>query len=1448
MSCRIIHDTSTFTEGALAEVAKSYIPKKQLFKLDVSDVPCGFLPVKGNGEEVLEMLFSKNPAHLRMYGSPEELAENLRIYRNFPMSHAELGFDPTESYNTTPIVYKSLRNESFIHKSDVFPLLFEAFRTTCNSTFHHLVWSMLSVMLKSREERLDATCEFLKYDESLFKKFQTEYQRTKDGLRFDMMMMPDKIVIKPKNYKFEKIFSRFKALTLRWRDDSFQDIKEILMGYFQRSEPGNRERLSAIIVGLEYLAEYLDKITKAHPEMFLPYDKVTNPHCPIVVRIFVDHNERFVMKSELFKAINLVNPKKKSIKYEEEDVILCMKYSEVVEEHKDLLGKIEFIQIEIPRTKHAAVPILTPPLSYCIPAVDALFEIFNRLFFGHQIFQKFTNDTWPVLAAALAHLTPFFTPYHRYNYFLRRKTIESIDEKLENFCEKFSKIQVKNVRNAKTDGFTVQNLKNELAHLGLTKLFFDIQEYAEDVHQQVIRDKKKEFLRTCDLFDAIEKCLLICVFKKIPSLQLFLHTQNACHRLPNLYCDQCSLSPSTAKFKNSKWIDFRHNEVDCSFGKHLTLPNGSVLLMNYVLMNAEDVQQNNEYKFFILDDDDGAEVTKRLDYSSFKSKEGTKDKENLRSLEAFQRFYPQKKIYIRAIQSAVLKRDERRRVFTDEVLDVVTVVLRQQNTPIQEDDDDRYQKYKKKWRREHDCLKTTISLAELWYILEEFDVDKSRITIVPDQFHELGMIEMIENLGNELLEVINPTGSMMIRTQQAVFHVFQSILCNVNWTKKDGCKKHRNCLEHLRSAMVALMKDYAADTDEGFYVWIIHADTHLDQLKNHCYFERNPIETSPFSRLQQLTPNTMVQNSTWIEEFKNLGFQKFLKRDAIDEKALCKAWEWRRRFFEAYMETFFDDDEETYDISSIIWDELAFKLPSAVDEKKLTSNSAIEYMKKLLTNKKGSPNEELLEKVLNFVKNKEDGDEDEQSSESEDDEDEEEIIIEKFSKIKKRSIAPERPKKVLDHLAPKTSTSIDIQKTTTSQNASKVVKDGIQKATPLKKLPEIDANQSQNCKKCLRTSEMCNEAKKELKMTQNKLEKLEKRTKKAGEVEKELKALKLGTKKKEKEAESRELELEKEKKENEELKMKVSRLEANETRMQLAEKNHSISQNELLEKITELSNQLKKEKEKNELLQSEKIDELTAQVKSQKERMELQFQQNEERLNSEIRQKERGFQELRAALRIMSDEKESFQRENRNLRERIASIPEAPPTPTVPESLSDGYPTHHRFALLGFQKIKDSLYHKKQLKQAKDMIEKLKSSTDLVEIHQIADYEYYQFQGKLLIYTKEVELNIQRIKETCDVSTVTPLPDSPEFSQRFMNLYWRIINNQAITPSEIEVSDSECFICYVEMTSDEKTLQCEECKKVTHFECASQWLKIHRSCPHCRREMLDPEEFPNLGQ
>ena len=80
------------------------------------------------------------------------------------------------------------------------------------------------------------------------------------------------------------------------------------------------------------------------------------------------------------------------------------------------------------------------------------------------------------------------------------------------------KLPAKEVRNAKCDGFTLQNLKNELKHLGLTEALPEIQDYAEVVYDHVDRVKAEEYLRTCDLFDAIEQCQLICIFNRIPNV------------------------------------------------------------------------------------------------------------------------------------------------------------------------------------------------------------------------------------------------------------------------------------------------------------------------------------------------------------------------------------------------------------------------------------------------------------------------------------------------------------------------------------------------------------------------------------------------------------------------------------------------------------------------------------------------------------------------------------------------------------------------------------------------------------------------------------------------------------------------------------------------------------------------------------------------------------------
>ncbi|CAL2037584.1 unnamed protein product [Caenorhabditis brenneri] len=181
---------------------------------------------------------------------------------------------------------------------------------------------------------------------------------------------------------------------------------------------------------------------------------------------------------------------------------------------------------------------------------------------------------------------------------------------------------------------------------------------------------------------------------------------------------------------------------------------------------------------------------------------------------------------------------------------------------------------------------------------------------------------------------------------------------------------------------------------------------------------------------------------------------------------------------------------------------------------------------------------------------------------------------------------------------------------------------------------------------------------------------------------------------------------------------------------------------------------------------------------------------------------------------------------------------------TTPEEFTSGYTgvKHHLWSL---QKIKDSFRKGNQLEQAKKMAEKLS-----IQQPEMADYELQQYEAQLHHYLQSIEVNIQKMKKTGECTHLDPIPDLPTFSDRFLKEYWKLADNKNSEPEAPPGSipeDPECLICLIEMNLKEKTTKCEHCRKVMHSECASEWLKRHRSCPHCRRELLDPNEFPPLS-
>ncbi|PIC41981.1 hypothetical protein B9Z55_009207 [Caenorhabditis nigoni] len=224
----------------------------------------------------------------------------------------------------------------------------------------------------------------------------------------------------------------------------------------------------------------------------------------------------------------------------------------------------------------------------------------------------------------------------------------------------------------------------------------------------------------------------------------------------------------------------------------MTLPDGSELTTNYYVFHNLEQIRKLKIKYFIYDTQDMKRW--QTDFKNVELRQSLV--ESLYNLDAYQQVYPERKLYIRSIPSKKEKRKEASRVFAEEVLDLIPVVLRQQNTPISENDD-RLMKYRSKWETNDKDLENTISLTEFWYILEEFDVDKTRIMICPDPVYELTMPKMVKELTMRTLNVISPWGEQVMRSEQAVFHIFQVVYCSVNWTT-DSCRTHDECLKDFK--------------------------------------------------------------------------------------------------------------------------------------------------------------------------------------------------------------------------------------------------------------------------------------------------------------------------------------------------------------------------------------------------------------------------------------------------------------------------------------------------------------------------------------------------------------------------------------------------------------------------------------------------------------------------
>ncbi|KAF1751919.1 hypothetical protein GCK72_018473 [Caenorhabditis remanei] len=896
----------------------------------------------------LQELFNKSNHRLRMYGSAEELAHNLKIYRNFQNSQSRFTTNALECWNTKPILYSGTDGKHYVSKHDMFVLIQNLPLKTSDSESLNLVGYIFFLGLKTHWKEIQNCNEFVKCDESLLenlgKDFLDFFNELRDNESPGYCLKVDAGTVEEVVYQWKNLFenntyeNEYTGLLV---DRIYQEVPT----KYQQEVWKTSFRLA------KALLESLNRVITARPSWFLPSEEKLNRK----LRLFEDYGHKFLLVLEVFKVGGIKMLEKfgssRYISYYDGRPEVNGFFTIDFKTFKSKLGKeiesLTFIKTPVLRAKHAAVPISFTNVEHCTLASDVLFELLRELILGYKLFQRTENEKKEGIMLNRIFTEILDEYFHVPEvHFFNQSTVETIKNKFQSYISRVKRSVQKDVRNAKKDGFTVQNLKNELVHLGLHFEFPDIGGYAEMVYKRIDSLKTREFLRTCDLFDAVEQCQLICIMKKYEKLAVYIHKHKSCHRVwtPCKYCQT---------HKNTKWNRFMLKDVRLlarkvknpahrsSLDQQMVLPNGVNLVSNYDLVstcNDEiDEQIENGTDFYLLD---------VKDVKSLATCNNSYDKYLRESMES----RPQRKIYLRTFSATVFKEEENSRVFVDEVFDIVRVILQQQEIDI-ESYTDKFSKYCEQWE-DSNILKSdkqkmffeTMSLDDLKEVLEDFNIDKRLITIVPDIGYAVSvMFKMPLDMGESVLAIRSPKMFHLVQDpNQTILQLFQSVICYLDMSIE--------CPQHGRECKISLMCEIAIFMEAnnlhetGVYYRSDFVTDQIKNLQNHCFFKLQTTQKRIMDKYYSTHFKQPISLYEYILDFQALKFDShdYEKSDHADQilnNSYITAW--RARFLillEISGRFFHRDDEKIKEHKHRMWEALNFKLPFLdwVDQKDLS--------------------------------------------------------------------------------------------------------------------------------------------------------------------------------------------------------------------------------------------------------------------------------------------------------------------------------------------------------------------------------------------------------------------------------------------------------------------------------------------------------------------------------
>ncbi|ULT87327.1 hypothetical protein L3Y34_006849 [Caenorhabditis briggsae] len=480
-----------------------------------------------------------------LFGGSQRLQNDTMEYVRFPGSFNKLGINLTIPSTVDGHIYKSLKNEPFMYKLEIFNLIQRRFES--QSPTFSIFRSTLAYYIRTKQDQFGDSFELVNYREEDFKKI---------GLMILQIGAPKHDIKLPNKTANEVLEHIKKIVPANEYDPEYSTIfKRVVENNKLFPIKKNADLYGKLLWEMKAVFGVIEKFIEDRKEWFTPNERLKKPkNEKPIVRLFDGVGEKFVLGKELMResgrvGMDLLEFKEELMQLPELGIV---GFEELHEEIGGIMKDIEFVLVPIQRGVRRAVPIPSFNGKYCLLASDVFMSFILDQISMEQIFHGVSQDDAAQILLEFEKYENVLSQCCKGSILLDMDYIEPIAKNVTNLLKNYKKTGPSRKPRMKTTSskVTPKIMEEHIVAAGLHKAF-------PDILGRVSCFENLNEMSNGNVFNVlllVEHIQFVEVILNTKRIQKFLHQHGICtqHWMLCPYCTGIDLESSDSETESSE--------------------------------------------------------------------------------------------------------------------------------------------------------------------------------------------------------------------------------------------------------------------------------------------------------------------------------------------------------------------------------------------------------------------------------------------------------------------------------------------------------------------------------------------------------------------------------------------------------------------------------------------------------------------------------------------------------------------------------------------------------------------------------------------------------------------------------------------------------------------------------------------------------------------------------